>query len=63
MVKQKEDPKYTELINTKFPKEVVAALKRYCDDEGGIKAPVVVRKAVVKYLKEKNYLEENKKYL
>ena len=61
-MKKSEDPKYTDSVNTRFPVEVAAGIKTYCEEEG-IKAPVLIRKAVVKYLKDKGLLKVDKKYL
>jgi len=61
-MKKSVDPKYTDSVNTKFPKEVAQAIKSFCEEEG-IKPPVVIRKAVVKYLKDKGLLDSDKKYL
>lgn len=54
--------RYTDSVNTRFPIEVARAIKSYCEEEG-IKPPVLVRKSVVKYLKEKGVLKGDKKYL
>jgi hypothetical protein len=61
-MKKSTNSKYTDSVNTRFPTEVARAIKSYCEEEG-IKPPVLVRKAVVKYLKEKDVLKGDKKYL
>ena len=61
-MKKSDDTKYTDSVNTKFLKEVAKAIKSFCEEEG-IKPPVVIRKAVIKYLKEEGLLDQDKKYL
>lgn len=61
-VKEEETHTYNRYIGFNISNELRDALQRYAIDEG-VKIPVVIRKAIVKYLKDKEYLDRDKRYL
>jgi len=53
---------YTEQLNFMISKEIKHKLEDYAKQEG-VKFAVIIRKALVKYLKEKQVLDQDKNYL
>lgn len=54
--------KYTEKFCTNLPKEVNVGVSNYCKEKG-VSPAILGRKAIVKFLKEKGFLKEEKDYL
>lgn len=56
------DGAYDAFMSFKTTKVVKKALEEYAIEDG-VKPPVIIRKAIVKYLKEKGALDKDKNYL
>lgn len=58
----KDDDGYDDFAGFNLPQDVKKAVEMHAKIEG-VKPAVIYRKAIVKYLKEKGVLEQDKNYL